>query len=216
MGNFIKEFFKEGFWAALFELLKAGYPVLLALAVMIGGYLDSIHLPWPYLIVLGGVVFATFSHGALQFSQWQAGRTSSHKLNFGGAGVAFDYVRDATGRVTGISYAQGVVTLPSLAAFPLSVIIDDVSVSVDSRVNPNPVPIKAQLLDPQSFLFLRPTRIDMGNMPPKDRIEARIKFKCRYGRAGKERFELTRDVTVTCVFDENTGYANQVLGDATV
>jgi len=49
----------------------------------------------------------------------------------------------------------------------------------------------------------------------KPRIQAKMKFKMQYGRAGDEEYPLDKTSIITCVFDKNTGYASQIPQDVT-
>jgi hypothetical protein len=224
-GSFWRSLFKEGISNALFEGLKyicgAGLAALGATVTLILGKFYP-EVPLPYLFAAASLVFAAIGLGfaaiwvgLLRFDELRAKRTSANKLTLSAPAVIFDYIRDSAGGITEVEYAQIVMFLGNIATFNISYVIDEISSSLDGRVNQDAKPILKGVVPPLNIHQYRPDRIDMRGSLLKPRIEAKLKFKMRYGRIGHEKYPLDKISLITCVFDKNTGYANQISQDVT-
>jgi len=224
-GSFWKSLFKEGIANTLFEglkyILSAGLAVLVVAMTLISHYFDRAEVPLPYLFAAASLAFAGISLGfaaiwvgILKFDELRLKRTPANKLTVSIPKIAFEYARDAnTGEISGIEYAQINIGLCNTAAFGVSYVVDDVSSSVDSRNNQDARLILNGVVPPYHIQIYRQDRIDMRGSLLKPRLEARLKFKCRYGRTGHEKYITDRNSIITCIFDKNTGYENQLPQD---
>jgi hypothetical protein len=141
-------------------------------------------IPLPYLFAAASLVFAAISLGfaaiwvgLLRFDELRTRRTPANKLTSSAPRVIFDYVRDATGKITGIEYAQINMELYNLATFDISYVVDEVSWSLDGRVNQDANPILKGVLPPSHLQVYRQPRIDMHGVLPKPRLEAKQKLE---------------------------------------
>ena len=101
-----------------------------------------------------------------------------------------------------------------MATFDDSYIVDEVFSSVDGHNNQNAKLILNAVVPASNVQIYRQDRIDMRGSLLKPRIEAKVKFKSRYGRAGREKYIADRNSIITCVLDRN-GYENQLPQDVT-
>jgi|CXWL01.1.fsa_nt_gi hypothetical protein len=188
----------------------------IAAGVMIGaaGFMQG--LPWFFILIGMVFAFACAATGLLRFDELKFRRDAAEKFTFQTAGVAFDLEKDADGAVTSITRAQVVFLFQSMAPFGLSYVLDEISTSVDGRVNPKPTyEIRSGEIGAMGTLTYRDAPIDMTGDKVKPRLEAKGKIKLRYGYPGRERHTLEKTVTVHCVYDEKEGgYSKQNFLDA--
>ena len=193
-------------------VLSGGLPVTAGAATLLTGYFEQV--PWVYIIPATALSAAMTATALLRFSEWLARTSVAEKLVVLNAGLAFDAVSDATGALTGISFVQHGFTLINKAGVKISYIIEDLSWSVDGKVTNEPIVIKEGEVPTSSGLEYRPPRIDFGGAAPKDRYEGRLKFKIRYGRPGREHYELKRHLNLNAILDPITkSYSTQLFHD---
>ncbi|HZP19574.1 MAG TPA: hypothetical protein VFB16_05140 [Bauldia sp.] len=209
-------FFKEGLVALLFEgakwLIGVGSPLVVGAVTAGTGYYQG--LPIAYVITATTIALAMTATALLRFDDWRARRTAANKVVFLQALMAFEYERDPeTGSVIGTTFGQFIFVLPNSASFPISIVVDELDNSIDGRVNTDSKTIRNRTIEPGAALTYRPDRIDLAHRPPKETIEGRLKFKMRYGRFGKEKYQISKHVAVTAKFNRQTGTYEQLLYD---
>jgi hypothetical protein len=215
-GESFRWLFKEGatqiFWQAITSLILVGLPLLVATMTGILGYLQG--YPLAYVIAAATVAFAMMATGLLRFDELIARRSAAHKVHFAGAAFALDYSRDEKGRIEGLPYAQAIFVLINSASFPLSYELDDANCSFDNKVNAETKLIRKGILPATSQLQYRIERIDLENMAPRQTVAGKIKFRVRYGKVGRERYPIEKNLNITCNLNKQTNTYDQIYLDA--
>src|SRR5690348_18340904 len=122
---------REGVSTALFEgakwIVTWLIPLGTAVVTFFGGYLQQT----PFVLTMAGTVFvfAATTTGILRFDELRYRRTARDKFIFLAASFAIDYIRDDTGRPTGIERAQVTVGLKNNATFPISYVVYEITSS---------------------------------------------------------------------------------------
>lgn len=217
--DFTKEVLRQAGIKLVVEGLKWGLlwslPFVLAGLAVVAGYAQSV--PWLYTIAVATFVFAAAATGALRISEWRWRITSRNKLIFQQVVPAADFIKDKrTGKTRWIDKIQLCLVFQNSAHFPISYIVDDLSTSFESLVNPKPDrKIKGAIIQAGTSGWYRDSRIELRKMPIDKMIfEGTAKFKIRYGFPGNEKHIIERNLTVTLVFDDKSGGFNQItIGD---
>ena len=187
-------------------------PFLLAALAAMAGYAQSV--PWMYIVVAATFVFAATATGALRISEWRSRITAQNKLIFQQVVPAVDFEKEKrTGKSKWIKKVQLCITLQNTAHFPISYVVDDLTTSFESIVNPKPErPIKGAIIQQSTQGWYRDAPIDVRRMQiDKTIFEGQIRFRIRYGFPGLEKHIIQRNLTATMVFDDKAGTFSQVL-----
>lgn len=188
-------------------------PWLLPLLTLALGWVEK--LPLAYVVAAVALAFGGGASGLLRASEWMQRQTPEHKVGITSYAVALDYVRDADGKVTGFKNGQFLFTLQNMAPFPISVVVDELITIIDDKTPPAGGPKLNDFFIPPLFsTTVRDNPVDLSSMPVRDRLQARLRLKARYGRKGDEQFPLNKEVTLFCAFNKQLGlYSDQVPQD---
>jgi hypothetical protein len=212
--SFLRGLFKEGIFTLIIKgvewLVLIGSPIVVAAMTVAAGILQG--TPIAYVIAAAAVAAAGTVTWLLRFEDWRIRRTPAGKLGFAQALIAFDYARDAEGKVTSVNRGQFILIFINNANFPISYVVDNLEISINEKVNLEGKQIKRGVVESTAVLQYRPYPIDL-NIEKKHTIEGRAKFNFRDGRLGKERFPLSKNLNVICQFDDKTLYSQQLTHD---
>jgi hypothetical protein len=208
-GALMRGLLKEGFLTLVIDGLKwlaaIGLPILGGIVTAIAGVLQG--LPIAYIIAATAIVFAMIPTGLLRFDEWRTRITPQNKLVLQQAMFGMDFQRDlSTGMATHITTAQAILFLYNSASFPIEFTMDEISSSMEGRINQNPIlDNRGSVLHPTSQVLFGDARIEMGNFEVKSVIDGIISFKLSYGRKGNKKYKLEKHLKIMYPQDAATG-----------
>jgi len=190
----------------------ASLPGAVALTAVAVAWLSDLPIGW--IIPAGALAYAGIVTGLLRHTEYRYQQDPENKLAFVEAGIGFSFVRDAeTGAPQAIKYAQLKFTLQNKAKFSLSCITEELTSNCEGRINPNPAPVADNIVGPAHLFLVGHQRIDMGETPIKDQMEARVKFRMRYGKPGKEKFYINRHINLVLNFSQDRAKYKTIVHD---
>jgi hypothetical protein len=177
------------FWIMVYVILPVGVPILTGWA----GYMQG--LPWMYIMLGTGVMFAAMSTGLLHFSQWWDRTAVTGKL-------VFATVR--TGRM--MSSPNGFclgLQWHSRASVPIEVQMIEVRTSIGNRVpDQKPYRVTTFTVPPGGMGWFDDHAIDVPDRPKPGHLEGFIDMTIKYGRPGAARHVLRTKKQVAVSFNE--------------
>jgi hypothetical protein len=112
-----------------------------------------------------------------------------------------DVDRDSSGNTKLLKKAGVIIYFHNRASFPISYIIDDLSSSLEGRINQNPIfTNKGAIVPPDSASVFFTSSIDL-DVSPKTNMMGTLKFSLRYGRPNYERHTIKNNLNITWHFD---------------
>ncbi len=207
--TFVKNLLLKISSSLVIQLLKWSWPFLVTILTFMAGWLQKV--PWIYTITLTTFVFATMMTGILRFEELKFRRTLRDRLILRDVTFAFDYSYDDNGKPKNILAAQIILRLENISFFPISYTVDEINSSIESRINQNPkYDTRGATVPPQSFNLFRDAVIDMGQHGLKEILNGRVKLKLRYGKKGREKYPLAKDLNLFSNLDKSSGSYLQV------
>lgn len=170
-------------------------PIGLPAVTIYLGYLQG--LPWMYIVVGAGVMFAATSTGLVRFDEWRERRRTNGKLHFSGLRVVI--------ATTKPGFCLGVY-LKNEAAVTMEVDFTEIRTSLE-----NLVPRKGEkgdykktryIVNPHDGVFFDDYPIDVV-APRNGVLEANVDFRIKYGPIGNPKYSLRVKKRASLLFDQN-------------
>jgi hypothetical protein len=200
MPNWIKDLLSGSrravaFYVTLYLVLPIGVPLMTGWA----GYLQG--LPWMYIMVGSGVMFAAMSTGLLRIAEYTDRDRVNGKLHFHSVRLGHNPLKPSE-IIIGVMWVNQ-------ARVPIEFHVDHVGTRIGDRVPASTVYAQRTVTVPPGGLgWYDDHAINVATPPAPGTIEGFVEFKIRYGRTGNPSHGLVTRKNVVVAFNE----AGSLLG----
>jgi len=197
-----EEGIKHLLWEGARFLFTWGVPFLLAGLTLASHYVSP-SVPPAYLLAAAALVFGGTTTGILRFDEWRQRRMPQNKLKILPFTFAWDGQKDKRGRTTGVKGFVLTLNFSNRASFPLSVVVDEFDCVIEGHTSTNKNLLGTSMtLQAEGDGYFRDSIIQMNNFPLQN-LEGKVKFKARYGRPGREKYEISDELKLLFTFDSS-------------
>ena len=154
------------------------WPILPPIGIGLIGWIQGV--PWFYLFVGSGVLFAAISTGLLRFSEWKYRTIVQDKLVFNRVRVAKELADDGSVKSLRLGFQ-----LNSSAMFPVQCRVSELATQFMSLFPPKKrYEEDSFIVPPQGFGWFDDHTIQVPNPPIDQSVEGQIEFRLDYGKIG--------------------------------
>jgi len=167
-------------------------PIGLPVITVYLGYLQG--LPWMYIAVGAGVMFAAASTGLVKFDEWRDRRRTDGKLHFSGLRIVIETAKNG--------FCLG-VDLRNDAGVQMEVDFTEIRTSLENIV-PREKEYKRTryTVEPHGGVFFDDYPIEIA-APKNGALEANVDFRIKYGPIGNPKYSLNVKKRASLAFDQN-------------
>jgi hypothetical protein len=168
------------------------------------GFLEGVPAFW--ILAAIPVAVAGLVTFLLRFSEWRVRITPENKFHFQGIVLGGEYQKDGSNVTIGVTGIQIKLLFNTTASFPIRFIVEDFHSSFENRIPPaNPRYDSGAVVGIGEVKFYSDHLIDMTGLALKQSCEGTARFTIRYGRPGREKFRITKNLRFQAFLEPKVG-----------